>query len=627
MTVEQSSFDDRVDLEADVVIKAALSLDTPQSFFLYAGAGSGKTGSLKTALDSTRESYGEVLRRQGRKIGVITYTKAARDEILRRVDFDALFHVATIHSFAWTLIEGRTGDIRGWLEMRLPKEVAEIEAEQARGRASKASEERARKITSKLERLLELPNITKFVYNPDGDNFGRDSLSHTEVIDIVSDFIFTKPAMKNIILGRYPFLLIDESQDTLLPFIDALLAFEEANHKQFAIGLFGDTMQRIYGHGKENLAAAIPPRWKRPQKVMNHRSRERIVALANRIRSEDDGRQQRSRTDKKGGFAFAYILPADMTNKPTTEERIRVDTAVRTGDPCWRDSCSVKTLTLEHHMAASRLGFLEFFDPIDKVSAYRTSFRDGTLPPIRLFTERVLPLVDAHQEGDRFGVMGLLRSYSPLVSKQTLKDAGSRAREKLGEAQAAVDKLVGLFSEGKRPSFGAVLGVVQETGIFPIPEALLPFSSPDFLGDLKQHVESEDELTGAWAKALQAEFSQARTYREYVNDQAPFGTHQGVKGLQFPRVMVIADDSDSRFRATASYEKLLGAAPLTKNDRDNIAKGKETQIERTRRLLYVTCTRAEESLVLVVYSDNPDAIAERLLTSGWFEGTELIRTI
>src|SRR6056297_985866 len=120
------SADDRADYDADVSVAEALSLEQPKSFMLYAGAGSGKTRSLKNALDHIRERYGESLRRRGRKVGVITYTKAARDEILRRVEFDPLFHVATIHSFAWTLIEAHTDDIRGWLSTELPKEIAEI---------------------------------------------------------------------------------------------------------------------------------------------------------------------------------------------------------------------------------------------------------------------------------------------------------------------------------------------------------------------------------------------------------------------------------------------------------------------------------------------------------------------
>jgi DNA helicase II / ATP-dependent DNA helicase PcrA len=41
---------------------------------------------------------------------------------------------------------------------------------------------------------------------------------------------------------------------------------------------------------------------------------------------------------------------------------------------------------------------------------------------------------------------------------------------------------------------------------------------------------------------LDAPFSHVEFYRSYVSGQTSFDTHQGVKSLEFDRVMVIADD-------------------------------------------------------------------------------------
>jgi hypothetical protein len=86
---------------ADTQIRDCLNPVNPQSFFLYAGAGSGKTRSLKNALDTFREDHGTAFRRSGKKIAVITYTNAAVDEIAERVGEDPLFPISTIHSFCW----------------------------------------------------------------------------------------------------------------------------------------------------------------------------------------------------------------------------------------------------------------------------------------------------------------------------------------------------------------------------------------------------------------------------------------------------------------------------------------------------------------------------------------------
>ncbi len=85
-----------------------LDLDSPKSFFLFAGAGSGKTRSLVDVLEKFKKENVDRLRKRGQRVAIITYTNAARDEIRARLDFDSSFHVATIHSFTWELIRPYT---------------------------------------------------------------------------------------------------------------------------------------------------------------------------------------------------------------------------------------------------------------------------------------------------------------------------------------------------------------------------------------------------------------------------------------------------------------------------------------------------------------------------------------
>ena len=95
-TTSNISSDDHVDDE----IAGYLNPDTPRSFFLFAGAGSGKTRSLVNALTHIRKMHGRTLTFRGQRVAVITYTNAACDEITRRLDFNPLFYVATIHSLS-----------------------------------------------------------------------------------------------------------------------------------------------------------------------------------------------------------------------------------------------------------------------------------------------------------------------------------------------------------------------------------------------------------------------------------------------------------------------------------------------------------------------------------------------
>ena len=70
-----------------------LDLDNPRSFLLFAGAGSGKTRTLVSVLEKMKQRYSSELSRSGKRIGIITFTNAACEEVQRRLFFDANFMV------------------------------------------------------------------------------------------------------------------------------------------------------------------------------------------------------------------------------------------------------------------------------------------------------------------------------------------------------------------------------------------------------------------------------------------------------------------------------------------------------------------------------------------------------
>ena len=111
----------------DDEIYSCLDLDNPKSFFLFAGAGSGKTRSLVEVLKRFRKQNVHRLRLNAQQVAIVTYTNAACDEIKRRLEFDPAFSVSTIHSFSWELIKPHQHDIREWLRIRLQSDIAELE--------------------------------------------------------------------------------------------------------------------------------------------------------------------------------------------------------------------------------------------------------------------------------------------------------------------------------------------------------------------------------------------------------------------------------------------------------------------------------------------------------------------
>ena len=612
-------------------IAACLDLEKPKSFFLYAGAGTGKTRAVIEAMDIFRTRYGTQFRQSGQKVAVITYTNAACDEIRRRIDFDPIFVVSTIHSFAWEQIRTYHKDISAWLRLSLPSEITELREKQVSGRmGTKAALEREVQIESKQNRLQHLDSIKQFTYNPNGENVGRNSLNHAEVIAISAAFLTDKPLMRQILVRKYPVLLIDESQDTQKDLIDAFFALQAEHPDQFSLSLFGDTMQRIYAEGKVGLEQAIPADWEKPAIKVNHRCPRRIVTLLNRIRSEADGAQQEPRQDAQEGIVRLFLInDVDDVDKLTVETAAAKKMAEVTSDDEWRNQQAIKVLTLEHHMAARRGGFDGFFEPLYKIDNFKTGLLEGTLSGIAFFAQQVLPLVQAMQSEDRFAVAHVVKNHSPIVSPERLSGS-TTSLEEIRKAGRSVESMFSLWNDGADPILLDILEVVDHESLFGIPDVFAPIlSDSNEQGEEVEavSVDAEDDRNpevDAWREALAAPFSQFKAYAEYISDRSPFGTHQGIKGLQFPRVMVILDDNEAR-GFMFSYEKLLGAKAPTSTDEKNRSKGKDTSVDRTRRLFYVTCSRAQRSLAVIVYTKEPEKVASHVSSVGWFEDQEVVR--
>lgn len=613
MLLEDHYIDDYVDDHVDREIESCFSASSPNNFFVFAGAGSGKTRSLINTLNFLDKEQGEKLLMKGKQIAVITYTNAPCDEISRRLQYKSIFSVSTIHSFLWELIKNYQVDIKTWIMESVQKEIEELKQKQTKTSRGKAGEKRAETIKKKTERLAKIRSIQKFSYNPNGDNVGYDSLSHSEVIKMSTEFIATEPTMQDILTSKYPILLIDESQDTKKELIDALLIVCEKYGEKFIVGMFGDTMQKIYNDGKDNLAKCIPDNWVKPVKIMNHRSAKRIVTLANSIRSSVDDQKQQARSDAEEGTVRLFIT-SKSNNKEYVEKRVAEMMVQDTGDIGWNDEEDYKSLILEHHMAASRFGFSELYMPLSNSKKFDTSLREGSIPELSILSKLVFPLLVAYQSGNDFEVAKIIRKNSPLLNKEVFITGLNNQVELLRKAEEAVELLMKLWNDGKVPTCLEVLKSIRDTGLFKVGNRV-----DEVLADYSQ---DENEKITALRTALSAPFYELERYALYVSDNTRFATHQGVKGLEFPRVMVILDDAQAR-GFLFSYEKLFGVKAQSDTDEKNAHDGKDTSITRTARLFYVACTRAKKSLAIVAYTENEEMVRDTALANGWFLENEI----
>jgi DNA helicase-2/ATP-dependent DNA helicase PcrA len=374
--------------------------------------------------------------------------------------------------------------------------------------------------------------------------------------------------------------------------------------------MFGDTMQRIYMDGKENLSNSIPNGWEKPEKKMNHRSNKRIIQLANNIRATIDKQKQQPRSDKSEGYVRLFVVP-NTVSKDAVEQKVYAQMKDITSDEKWTDASGRKTLVLEHSMAASRLGFVSLNAALSR--EFPQGFRDGTLPELSFLMNVVYQIAQAKQKREDLAVMKIMKKYSPLLKKEYFAKSTNQ-KELLASISKEVSELVSLWTNNNQPRCIDVYRKLNKLTLFDLPKSI------------EEMLSSETEVSSriqALRIGLGVSFSELISYWNYVQDNTQFSTHQGVKGLEYERVSVIMDD-ESAGGNLFSYEKLFGAKQLTDTDKNNQKEGKDNAMTRTMRLFYVTCTRAIESLVIIAYTNNTDAVKKTAVSNGWFRDDEVI---
>lgn len=606
-----------IDLQVDETLEKCI-LSTPRkSFFLFAGAGSGKTYSLVLLLKKIHNSIGKDLLLQGKNVAVITFTNAATDEIINRLDYSPIFHISTIHSFVWEVIKYYQSDIKRLYCSYIEEDLKALEKKikETKNKTTKTYLSSIEKLECQKERLAKAQTIEKFVYNPNGSNPEYNALKHAEVIRISARMIIESRMLQRIIAQRYPILLIDESQDTKKELVDVFFEIQRNFADIFTLGLLGDQKQRIYADGKENIEDSIPTEWEKPVKRMNYRCAKRIIQLANDIGKDIDiNAEQRPREDANDGFVRLFIIQQrDGLNKDGIEQNVMRIMSEQTRDEKWAAiDADVKVLTLEHMMAARRLGFSSFFAPLYKVSKYQMTFLQGTVSEIEFFTKEVLPIAESIKEDGRIA-LEILKKHSPLLSGQDTKNP----YELYLKCREETIKVANLVNENE--TIRVVVDEIIKSQLLIVPDVVKQayMLNPSDIEDIVE------EDIRAWVEVMDLPINMVRSYDDYVNHRSQFDTHQGVKGLEFDRVMVIIDDSEIR-GFLFSYDKLFGVKDLSDADLKNKENGKETSIERTQRLFYVTCTRAKNSLAVVMYTNNSMGVKTEIIRKGWFEDSEII---
>ncbi len=619
----------------------------PRNFFLFAGAGSGKTRTLVEVLrrvtgvveHKAGGQYAERLRSRGQSVRVITYTKNATAVVTGRLGENYLTAVSTIHAFCWELIKGFDEDIRDALLARNAKKLADAKA-YAKGKVKGESDKDREKYAEIEAEADEIRKTEAFIYHPDRNTYGQGALSHAETLEVAACLIRERPTLQRILEDRHPLILIDESQDTMKGILDALFELSKIRPGRITLGLVGDHRQRIYPDGHDDLPSQVPEDWARPALQMNHRSQQRIVNLINKIWDADiEGRTQpktgvpqHSRTEKNGGAVRIFVgdTKVHTADKIGREGDCAMAMATEIASTAWQEGVrGYKMLALEHKLAAKRGCFFEAYNAmelLDKDAAMPKSNGERTGPAmVRPVLGPMLELTECLQPDgslNEFAAMDVLRRHGALAN---LPHTSAEREATLDNMHTAVMGFAAATFKGGA-TVREVLAPVLEGGLFEADPRLIQAygdaSSPPPDPKVREKEAKEDRCKRGWHALFNSPWREIARYQAYLGGEAGLATHQVVKGSEFKHVMVVMDDEEAGGNQF-SYDKIFGAEALSRTDRKNVDEGNETTVDRTLRLLYVTCSRAEESLALVLWAKNPQAALDAINRSGWFAAAEV----
>lgn len=621
---------DSPDTDADREIHACIAATPPQPFVVRAGAGSGKTTSLIKALDWVMSERGASMRAKKQKVACITYTDLAANEILADVNDDPLVHVSTIHSFYWSIAKTFQADIKVWLQNDIRRRISELEAEFENygSRVRQTTRDRNKADQERYARSLEaVANVKTFNYGV-GSDYAKGILGHEDILQLADFLLQNRPLFRRVVALSYPFVFIDESQDTFPGVVKSFKEVEAQMRGRFCLGFFGDPMQSIFMRGAGDIP--LEDHWRAITKPENFRCAKQILDVANAVRAQGDGMKQvrglheRVDGDLKPveGSARMFVLPNTL-NRTEALARVRAWNAATNNDEGWTTpDNAVKILVIVHRMAANRLGFGGIYSALnDKTSeAMKQGMQDGTGWPVRPFLSFALPLVAAVNAGNEFAAMNLLREFSPRLAPDAL--VGRRAADVLRELHAAVLRLVAMLDEAGT-TVGDIALHLRDAGLFGFDERyerVLGFVGG--IGDVAQEAETAGAAPtegrssdGAMLKFFGCAAQELQPYERYVSEGSPYATQHGVKGAQFDRVIVVMDEEESDYR-TYNYERVFASADARAADRARAQDGDENTWSRTLRLLYVCCTRARRGLVLTFFVADPAATLENVVASG-----------
>lgn len=574
-----------------------------KSFVLEAGAGSGKTYTLIQTLYYLIQSKGEKLKNVNQKIVCITYTNVAKNEIIDRIEHNELVIVSTIHEFLWSSIK----QYQKQLKIELCK-LNEINFEKDKVKA----EESGIAVDSRyIEKLIErIQFVDKVEYNDTSFNdFENGIIQHDDVIEIAKMMYENYPLLTDIVSTKYPYIFVDEYQDTAEETIFCLLDYLlKRNTEKLVIGFFGDSHQKIYNYGIGDLEKYYVTNGgllELIKKEENYRSSQSVVNLLNNFRKNI---QQKPQKELIGSVNFIYWKNHPEKPKSKIREfnaRIAVvknqfyDNIVnKLAESGWifEGNVNAKILVLANSRVAQRAGFSNLYSVFSTRFGLRTKemLLDRSHNLITYFVGSIDKktsqerktglehLMNYWEDGNQNEVLRLIKKNGSILNGEFKHSH----KKEISELLETLSKKRKDWKIKEVYEFAFKNGLIYNKKILDFIERLS--IEPEMLND--KEVERQNNDKRLFEAFMGLSYTEILRFWRHVQNNTVFSTKHGTKGEEFKNVLTVIDDTEW----VQEYN--------FKNFFNNTEERPERNL-RTRNLFYVECSRAIDNLIVLCLSE------------------------
>ncbi len=565
------------------------------------------------------------------RIACITYTNAAAVEIKNRSHIENL-QVTTIHEFLWMNIS------------QFQNELRDVLVELVNDKDGGITNPNQDTFTLSSDIIIQYKEHTRLAYG---------EISHDEVIKISKVMFARYSKLCKIVCSKYPYIFVDEYQDTSPQVIDILLKSLQSVSNPSIIGFFGDSMQAIYDEGVGDIDDFISEGIvNKIEKKQNRRNPSKVIELGNKLRtdgliqvpSEDaDAPNMKNGIIKDGTVSFFY--GSNFTNiysHPLLES--------------WnfQDPLLTKELRLTHNLIADEAKFDELLkiydsDPILKLKNEFKKYIEKKSIEVdneKSFGEVLESTNWIYEKGKNKG-----KSYlEVLLSNEENHELYSYVKDKpystisrmywdkdeLLDDKVEIDGSV--VKDVKRDAFVKYLFKIQsiiimyeqknykdllkilerqihsnadKKSIYKILEGLLDVQYKS-VGEVIEYANNKnicvkddsfnkfvEKNEYLYWRISNLQFKVVQNLFYYLEGRRVFSTQHKIKGLEYNNVLVVLDNGGwNKYNFEYVFDDTIF-------DKLNVAKKKTYPKikQRTEKIFYVCCTRAKENLA--VFYPNP----------------------